>query len=119
MQIKARIVVVAIFVFSLIIEFLGLMGAIMTTTWQSLPLWEKMVFTFGVLVEFCGALLAFWPTRTERKSMSYGRLCFRGTKAKKSSVRSLLLAFSEDHHTFRCAIGVKLTSTGSLSIRNS
>ena len=60
MSVRVRIIVALIFAASFIIEFSGLIGTMMTTSWQLMAAWEKVLFFFSILVEFCGALLAFW-----------------------------------------------------------
>lgn len=67
MNVKVRIIVAVIFAASFLIELSGLIGIMMTTSWQLVPEWEKTLLLFSVLVEFCGALLAFWAYEDRKK----------------------------------------------------
>lgn len=67
MNVKVRIIVAVIFAASFLIELSGLISIMMTTSWQLVPEWEKTLLLFSVLVEFCGALLAFWAYEDRKK----------------------------------------------------
>ncbi len=55
------------FAASFLIELSGLISIMMATSWQLVPEWEKTLLLFSVLVEFCGALLAFWAYEDIKK----------------------------------------------------
>jgi hypothetical protein len=67
MSAKVRIVVVLIFAVSFTVEVSDLIGTMMATGWQLVPVWEKALFFFSILVELCGALLAFWAYEDRKK----------------------------------------------------
>lgn len=67
MNVKVRIIVAVIFAASFLIELSGLISIMMTTSWQLVPEWEKTLLLFSILVEFCGALLAFWAYEDRKK----------------------------------------------------
>lgn len=83
MDLKARMIVAVIFAASFIIEFSGLVGTMMTTGWQLMPEWEKMLFLFSALVEFCGALLAFWAYEDRKKIDGMWKTVFKPQEQRK------------------------------------
>ena len=57
MNVKVRLIVVVILLLSVILEVADLVYKI---SWNLIPDWDKMLTLFGIVVELCGTLLAYW-----------------------------------------------------------
>ncbi len=67
MNLKVRVAVAVVFGGSFVFELVSLASLVMVGQWGSLLAFEQLLLIFGIVVEFCGVLLAAWAYEDRKR----------------------------------------------------
>ncbi len=67
MNLKVRVAVAIVFGGSFVFELASLASLMMVGQWGLLPALEQLLLIFGIVVEFCGVLLAAWAYEDRKR----------------------------------------------------